>query len=112
MICVLQYPVKKSQRFCDFVNKYIQPVRYFKNLVRIKEETIPKDEKVMFGYHAHNIFAYSFLMNIITPDPDAPWFVGLGSRFGYNAPILGLILRLLGTSTVNAANLKHLLKNG
>lgn len=33
-------------------------------------------------------------------DEKIPNFVGLGSRFGFNAPILGMILRLWGCSTV------------
>lgn len=39
-----------------------------------------------------------------------PEFSGLGSRFGYNVPILGLFLRLWGCSTVNKSNIKNLMK--
>jgi hypothetical protein len=41
-----------------------------------------------------------------------PNFTALGSRFGFNAPILGLILRLWGCSTVNKENIKKLMKKG
>ena len=33
-------------------------------------------------------------------DDGIPDFIGLGSRFGFNAPILGMLLRLWGCSTV------------
>jgi hypothetical protein len=41
-----------------------------------------------------------------------PKFTALGSRFGFNAPFLGLILRLWGCSTVNNDNIKNLMKKG
>lgn len=43
---------------------------------------------------------------------DIPDAIGLGSRFGFNAPILGLILRLWGCSTVYNQNLKYLMSQG
>jgi hypothetical protein len=45
-------------------------------------------------------------------DEGIPDYIGLGSRFGFNAPILGMILRLWGCSTVENKNLKSLMKEG
>ena len=43
-------------------------------------------------------------------DPGIPDFTGLGSRFGFNAPLLGLLLRLWGCSTVECDNIKSLME--
>jgi len=40
------------------------------------------------------------LLNMNRGEEQIPDPIGLGSRFGFNAPILGLILRLWGCSTV------------
>lgn len=40
IICTFQYPFKKSETFIKFVNKYIQPTKYFKKFTRIVEEKL------------------------------------------------------------------------
>ena len=51
----------------------------------------------------------AMLLNMNINDPEIPDFIGLGSRFGFNVPILGMILRLWGCSTVYKENLKSLM---
>ena len=59
MICTFQYPFRKSETFIKFVNKYVQPTKYFKKFTRIVEEKIQPNYKILYGYHPHSIYSYS-----------------------------------------------------
>ena len=37
IICVVQFPARKSETFIKFVKKYIKPTSYFKKFTRIAE---------------------------------------------------------------------------
>ena len=59
LIVIAQYPIGRSQWYIDAVNKYINPLLYFKTFKRIYEERIPDDKQnCLFGFHPHGVLAY------------------------------------------------------
>lgn len=70
--------------------------------------TIP----IAFSLIVLHIYIEGLLLNMNRGEQQIPDFVGLGSRFGFNVPILGMFLRLWGCSTVHKQSLKSLMKRG
>ena len=57
VICLVQYPFRKSQWFIRFVNTICRPTLYYSHFEKIYEEPVTS-HKVMFAYHPHSVFAF------------------------------------------------------
>jgi hypothetical protein len=113
LISLVSIPVGRCQPYIDFVNKYIQPLKYFNHFQIIYEQIIPEEEKCLFGVHPHSVFGLGLLASMNSSKKgQLASMVGLGSRFILNFPIVGLILKLWGVRAVNPANVKKLMKEG
>lgn len=111
LLTLLQLPVRRSQSYIDFVNKVVQPFKYFDKFEIIYEEPITKETRCIFGVHPHSVFGMSLLL-LMNSAKEGPLsnIIGLGSRFILNFPLAGAVLKLWGVQAVNHKNLKQLMK--
>ena len=112
-VIILQLPARRWQGYIDFVNKYLQPLKYFNKFVIIHEEPIKQKDHCIFGVHPHSVFGLSLLslMNCTSEGPLSN-IIGLGSRFILNFPLSGALLKLWGIQAVDHKNIKKLMKEG
>lgn len=110
-IVIIQIPMGRSQTYIDFLNKYVQPLKYFKHFEIIYEELIPEENKCVFGVHPHSVFGLGLLASMnSSKSGQFSNMVGLSSRFVLNFPIVGMILKLWGIQSVNPTQVKTLMK--
>ena len=113
IISIIQMPIGRSQNYIDFVNKYIQPLKYFKHFEIIYQEIIPDESRCLFGVHPHSVFGLGLLASMNSSKTgNLSNMVGLSSRFILYFPIIGLILKMWGVKAVNPTNVKKLMKEG
>lgn len=112
-VMLLQLPVRRSQRYIDFINKCVQPLKYFRHFQIIHEEQIKEADRCLFGVHPHSVFGLS-LLSLLNSQPTGPLsnLIGLSSRFILNFPLTGLFLKLWGFQAVNPPNLRRLMRKG
>lgn len=78
------------------VNKYIQPLKYFRRFLRIYDESIDNEEITMFCSTPHSVFSYAPIANINADNSKMSSAILLGSRVVVYTPIIGLQLSLWG----------------
>lgn len=112
-VTFIQLPVRRWQAYINFVNKYLQPLKYFNKFQIIHEEAIKEKDHCIFGVHPHSVFGLSLLslMNCTGEGPLSN-IIGLSSRFILNFPFSGALLKLWGFQAVNHKNLKKLMGEG
>jgi hypothetical protein len=112
-VMLLQLPLRRSQRYINFINRCVQPLKYFKNFEIIHEEKIIDNDHCLFGVHPHSVFGLS-LLSLMNSEDIGPLsnIIGLSSRFILNFPLTGAFLKLWGFQAVNHPNLKKLMRKG
>jgi 2-acylglycerol O-acyltransferase 2 len=116
LVSLAQITIKpgRNKAYKNFIFKYFQPQKYF-CIDRTYEETIPDDEKTLFGFHPHSVYCYGLMGNMnernFVEDKLAK-VTPLGSRFVLLLPIIGLHFRLWGFEPVSPRNLRKLMGKG
>ena len=112
VVSVLQGKVKRSQKYIDWCDKFIQFRKGLKSTKVIYEEAIAEDQQCLFGFHPHGALATCVPVFMNYPTGPFKYSVGLASRAMLNVPFCGLLLRLWGVEGVDAGNMKKLLSEG
>ena len=113
LVTIFQRKVKRNQRIIDYCNNVIQFRKGLKSTQIIYEEKIESNRSCIFGVHPHGILATEFPVFMNFPAA-GPWryIAGLSSRAMLAVPFVGIILRIWGYESVDAKNLKKLMKSG
>lgn len=105
---VAQIRAKKSTLYRKFLN-YFSSEFFFDDYTLKKEEELAT-EKTLLGVHPHNVYTVGLSLN------DYAGRLGnqliCGSRMLLFTPLLGLVHKWGGVTTVDAANLKSLMSKG
>lgn len=120
LLCVFQAIIgKKSQTYINIIAKLMKPSRFFKKYETIYDSPDIPNEKIMFAYSPHAVYAMgtpvinsAFIMNVHENGQPLAKAIHLGSRFILNAPIHGLLLRWWGIQGVNGKNMNRLMDEG
>jgi hypothetical protein len=96
LVVVVQWQVKKNQKYVDFLNNIIQ-LRKGPKIVSIRyEENIGPEEKCLFGIHPHGILTAGVFTFMNFPEGPFSNVVILASRAMLSLPFVGLFLKLWG----------------